>query len=108
MGRRLSPQSADVIGALATDPETWRYGYELGQQVGLRAGTLYPILMRLSDRGLLEDSWESDPPTGRPPRHLYRLTALGQQAAAELRSTPGADSTRSVRRIPGLASRSAS
>ena len=84
MSRRLSPQSADVLRALADDLTRWRYGYELGQQVGLRAGSLYPILMRLSDRGLLEGSWESDPPAGRPPRHLYRLTAIGQQAVGEL------------------------
>jgi PadR family transcriptional regulator PadR len=84
--RRLSPQSVGVLGALADDPAQWRYGYELGQQVGVRAGSLYPILMRLTERGLLESSWEADPPTGRPPRHLYRLTSVGQQAAAELPS----------------------
>jgi hypothetical protein len=71
-----------VLAALAADPTSWRYGYELGQQVGLKAGSLYPILMRLSDRGLLEASWESDPPPGRPLRHLYRLTADGLSLAA--------------------------
>jgi PadR family transcriptional regulator, regulatory protein PadR len=35
-------------------------------------------------RGLLETSWESDPPAGRPPRHLYRLTGPGRAVAAEL------------------------
>ena len=39
--------------------------------------------MRLSDRGLLEAGWESDPPAGRPPRHLYRITGAGERAAAE-------------------------
>jgi DNA-binding PadR family transcriptional regulator len=97
MGRRLSPQSGDVLRALAVEPAQWRYGYELGQQVGLRAGSLYPILMRLSDRGMLEDSWESDPPAGRPPRHLYRLTAAGRLAAAELSSGPQIKD--SVRRV---------
>lgn len=66
-----------VLCALAADPTRWRYGYELGQEVGLKAGSLYPILMRLSDRELLESSWESDPSPGRPPRHLYRLTGEG-------------------------------
>lgn len=93
MNRRLSPQSSRVLSALADDPSQWRYGYELGQQVDLRAGTLYPILMRLSDRGLLESSWESDPPAGRPPRHLYRLTATGRRAAADL-PTPVAPASR--------------
>src|SRR5216117_3099134 len=83
MPRRLSPQTVAVLNALAGEPEAWRYGYELGKDVGLEAGTLYPILMRLADRGLLEASWETDPPPGRPPRHLYRLTSEGERAAAE-------------------------
>jgi PadR family transcriptional regulator, regulatory protein PadR len=32
----------------------------------------------------LEATWESDPPAGRPPRHLYRLTGPGLALAAEL------------------------
>jgi len=68
---------------MTTDPAEWRYGYELGREVGLKAGSLYPILMRLGDRGLLESTWEADPPPGRPPRHLYRLTADGIAAARE-------------------------
>jgi DNA-binding PadR family transcriptional regulator len=73
-----------VLTGLAADPARWRYGYELGQQVALRAGSLYPILMRLSDRGLLEARWETDPSPGRPPRHLYRLTGAGLRLAGEL------------------------
>jgi PadR family transcriptional regulator, regulatory protein PadR len=65
--RRPSPQTVAVLGALAAEPTAWRYGYELGLEVGLKAGSLYPILMRLTDRGLLEASWETDPPVGRPP-----------------------------------------
>jgi DNA-binding PadR family transcriptional regulator len=87
MARRPSPQTVAVLSALATNPTDWRYGYELGQQVGLKAGSLYPILMRLSDRGMLEESWETDHPPGRPPRHLYRLTAAGAQLAAEATAT---------------------
>ena len=82
--RRPSPQTLAVLRALAAQPDVWRYGYELGQEIGLKAGSLYPILMRLSDRGLLESSWEEQPPTGRPARHLYRLSADGASLAAEL------------------------
>ena len=85
--RRPSRQTADVLGALAADPSAWRYGYELGLEVGLRSGSLYPILVRLSDRELLESRWEADAPAGRPPRHLYRLTASGlEYAAAHVRA----------------------
>lgn len=80
--RKPSPQTIAVLHALADQPSTWRYGYELGRQVSLPAGSLYPILMRLTDRGLLESTWEADPPAGRPPRHLYRLTEPGLELAA--------------------------
>jgi DNA-binding PadR family transcriptional regulator len=73
-----------VLTALAADPSCWRYGYELGQEVGLKAGSLYPILIRLYDRGLLDAAWETDPPPGRPPRHLYRLTGAGARLAEDL------------------------
>jgi PadR family transcriptional regulator len=86
--RRPSPQTFAVLQALAADPGRWRYGYELGQQVGLKAGSLYPILIRLSDRGLLEACWEPGPPQGRPPRHLYRLTGAGIRLAGDLAAEP--------------------
>jgi PadR family transcriptional regulator len=73
-----------VVLALAEQPATWRYGYALCQQLDLKAGSVYPILMRLADRGLLETTWESEAPAGRPPRHLYRLTGPGRALAAEL------------------------
>ena len=79
--RRPSRQTLDVLDALAGDPATWRYGYELALEVGLRSGSLYPILVRLTDRELLESRWESEPQPGRPPRHLYRLTPRGLEFA---------------------------
>jgi DNA-binding PadR family transcriptional regulator len=78
------------LTALAADPSVWRYGYELGQQVGLKAGSLYPILMRLCDRGLLEAAWETEAPAGRPARHLYRLTGAGEVLAQELAASEAA------------------
>jgi len=86
--RRPSAQTVLVLDALAGDPAVWRYGYELGQQVGLKAGSLYPILIRLCDRGLLEATWEADPQPGRPARHLYRLTDEGIKWAADLAAQP--------------------
>src|SRR5262245_12570952 len=106
--RQPSEQTASVLIALAEDPVAWRYGYDLSQQTGLKAGSMYPILMRLADRGLLETSWESDPPAGRPPRHLYRLTGAGRAAAkevtAESRSAADGRVARSAARAlrPGL------
>jgi PadR family transcriptional regulator PadR len=89
--RRPSAQTLHVLAALAGDPAEWRYGYELGREVGLKAGSLYPILIRLRDRGLLEATWETDPAPGRPPRHLYRLTGDGLRWAAEVTADPVPD-----------------
>jgi PadR family transcriptional regulator, regulatory protein PadR len=82
--RRPSAQTTAVVRALAEEPAAWRYGYELCRQLGIKAGSMYPILMRLADRGLLETTWETDAVPGRPPRHLYRLTGPGLALAAEL------------------------
>jgi PadR family transcriptional regulator len=81
--RRPSPQAIRVLQALAVDSARWRYGYDLATEVHLKSGTLYPILIRLADRALLETSWEPGPP-GRPPRHLYRLTPTGREYVAAL------------------------
>jgi DNA-binding PadR family transcriptional regulator len=74
-----------VLSALLAQPADWRHGYDLAKQTGLKSGTLYPILVRLSDRGLMEARWEEGRPAGRPPRHLYRLSSEGlAQAKAAL------------------------
>jgi PadR family transcriptional regulator, regulatory protein PadR len=43
---------------------------------------MYPILIRLAGRGLLETSWEAERVPGRPARHLYRLTGAGRAYAS--------------------------
>lgn len=82
--RRLSVQAVGVVGLLAEDPGRWRFGYEMLAVLGLKSGSLYPILMRLEERGLLEARWDDDVTPGRPPRHLYRLTPDGLAVAGDL------------------------
>jgi PadR family transcriptional regulator, regulatory protein PadR len=72
-----------VLAALCDQPTEWRHGYALAKQTGLKSGTLYPILIRLAERGLVEACWQDEPQPGRPRRHLYRLTADGLGAATE-------------------------
>ena len=86
--RRPSPQTAAVLTALAERGSDWSHGYDLCGRLDLKAGTVYPILMRLADRGQVETAWEREVPRGRPPRHLYRLTAAGAEIVAELRAVP--------------------
>jgi PadR family transcriptional regulator, regulatory protein PadR len=78
MKLRLSPQTRRVLDAFVKNPREWQYGYDISRNTGLKSGTLYPILIRLADRKLLETSWETVQ-DGRPPRHIYRLTAEGLQ-----------------------------
>lgn len=81
--RNTSPQTLRVLGLLLESPRDWHYGYAVSQLTGLKAGTLYPILARLTEQGWLERRWrESDEP-GRPPRHTYRLTAAGVRGARQ-------------------------
>jgi PadR family transcriptional regulator, regulatory protein PadR len=84
--RKPTPQTIAVVLALADNPSGWSHGYELCRQLGLKAGTVYPILMRLADRGQVETAWERDAPAGRPPRHLYRLSGKGARLAEDLRA----------------------
>lgn len=81
--RRPSAQTLAVLRTLADDVSRWSHGYELCQELGLKAGTIYPILIRLSERGLVEAEWEQSPQEGRPPRHLYRLSPAGAEFAAQ-------------------------
>ncbi len=78
-----SPQTLQVFGALLKEPASWRYGYGLSRETGLASGTLYPILIRLAERELVETRWEPPAQPGRPARHVYRLTADGVAHARE-------------------------
>lgn len=78
----MSPQTGVVLTEFLRDPSAWKYGYDISRDTGLKSGTLYPILMRLAERALLETRWETTE-AGKPPRHMYRLTASGLQFARQ-------------------------
>lgn len=84
--RRPSVQTVAVLRALAQQPREWRHGYNLCQELGLKAGSMYPILMRLADRGLLTTSWEIGAEAGGPRRHVYQLTRSGLDLVSELKT----------------------
>ena len=78
--RPPSKSTQAVLKELLIKPQ---YGYALMKSTGLKSGTLYPILMRLTDRGLLKSKWEPSEQQGRPPRQRYQLTAQGRRYALE-------------------------
>ena len=80
---RFSSQLLSVLAVLLEEPAEWRYGYNLSRETGLKSGTLYPLLIRLSERQWVESRWQHAEENGKP-RHMYRLTAPGRRAAREL------------------------
>jgi PadR family transcriptional regulator PadR len=97
-----SPQTLRLFEALLADPARWRYGYDLSKETALASGTMYPILMRLTEQQLLETGWEPSEEPGRPPRHIYRLTEGGAALARE-RLAARALPRPATRRVEGLA-----
>lgn len=85
--RSTRPMRA-LLAAFVGGEAGWRHGYDLSKETGLSSGTLYPLLMRFSERGWVEARWAEPAAPGRPPRHLYRLTAEGQRIAAESLADP--------------------
>ena len=84
----ISRQTRALLAALLKSPRNWRHGYDLSLETGLKSGTLYPILMRLADQGLLESEWQESDHPGRP-RHAYRLTGEGAALARALAAPRG-------------------
>ena len=76
-----SRQAIRIFEALEARSQVWRHGYELMSETGIKSGTLYPLLIRLADDGLLESEWQPPVPPARAPRHAYRLTPAGRAFA---------------------------
>lgn len=99
--RSLSGPARDVLALLAEAGRSWRHGYDLSRDAGIKSGTLYPLLMRLEAQHYLEAKWQAPAELGRPARHAYRLTAAGRQLARD--NPPLALADRGVAPAKGLA-----
>ncbi len=76
-----------MLSLFLSAPEEPRYGREIIVETGLKSGSLYPILHRLEERGLLDSSWEDFQVAvdlGRRPRRLYRLRAEKIEQAGDV------------------------
>ncbi|WP_348769815.1 PadR family transcriptional regulator [Sphingopyxis sp. PAMC25046] len=82
--RRPSKQMLLLLNILWVRTQQWRHGYELMKETGLQSGTLYPLLMRMHEQGLVEAEWREPERPGRPARHAYRLSAAGVALAREV------------------------
>jgi DNA-binding PadR family transcriptional regulator len=95
-----------VLLVFLDDPATPRYGYDLMKVARLPSGTLYPMLARLENEGLVTSRWEARPDDagGRPPRKYYQLTAEGVRvASSEISRASQAASPRRARPASGMA-----
>jgi DNA-binding PadR family transcriptional regulator len=83
MSVKLTAPLERVLRVLVADPAASHYGYDLMKAAKLPSGTLYPMLARLQQEGLVDSQWEEQRPDtgGRPPRKYYRLTAEGARVA---------------------------
>ncbi len=87
--RRPSKQMLILLEALSAKSQQWRHGYDLMKETGLSSGTLYPLLMRMAEKGLIESEWRGPARPGLPARHAYRLTNAGVALARAVEG-PGA------------------
>jgi DNA-binding PadR family transcriptional regulator len=76
-----------IILACLSQLDEPSYGYELQQRLAelgmeIEQGTLYPLLRRLQEQGLLAEEWNVE---GARPRKYYRLTDMGREARRALR-----------------------
>ena len=89
--RGLSKGSAELLVLTLLEARP-RHGYELGKlieqrsngQIRFRIGSLYPILFRLEDRGLIAGRWLEK--SGERRRRCYRLTPAGRKFLKAQRS----------------------
>ena len=76
------------IAALALMREP-TYGYQLGKDLSAHGldteeGTLYPVLRRLEEQGLVLSSWDTE---GARPRKYYQITPAGEETLTSLLAT---------------------
>ena len=79
-----------ILALLEDQP---RHGYDIGKLIETRSGgglrfhiaSLYPLLYRLEQRGLIHGRWVEKPNQRR--RRYYRLTPRGQKTLAQQRQS---------------------
>lgn len=75
-----------LVLAVLSQLRTTQYGYSLRQALAeqgmpIEEGTLYPLLRRLEEQGLLESDWRIE---NGPPRRYYVLSKKGARLYQEL------------------------
>lgn len=89
---RMTRTVRTVLGALLDHDDLW--GLRIMELTKLQSGTVYPILVRLEERGWVEGRWEEGQPEGRPRRRYWKLTTWGAWRAREALGRTGTEEKR--------------
>lgn len=75
---RLTHTSALILKVISAGSN---YGFDIMERTGLQSGTVYPVLRRLEQSGLIHSKWEPGEAQElqRPQRRYYRLTRAGER-----------------------------
>jgi len=92
LDREVKRGSAEML-ILALVEDRPRHGYEIAKLIEQRSegvlqfnvASLYPLLYRLEERGLIQGRWVEKP--GQRRRRFYKLMAAGKKILKEQRST---------------------
>ncbi|MGC7098625.1 PadR family transcriptional regulator [Amycolatopsis lurida] len=102
---RMTLQTQAVLAVFLERDAGEAWGFELSKASGLPAGTIYPILQRLTAAGWVSSRWEQAEhaqEAGRPPRRYYTLTTEGRARAVHALAE-GAKKRASLSRLLGPA-----
>ena len=92
LDREVKRGSTEML-ILALVEDRPRHGYEIAKLIDQRSdgvlqfhvASLYPLLYRLENRGLIKGRWVEK--AGQRRRRFYKLTAAGQKILAQQRQT---------------------
>jgi PadR family transcriptional regulator PadR len=104
MPQRITKPTLRLLEIFLAEPRRSWYGLELMERVGMKSGTVYPILHRLKTDGWLAVELEDVDPAiaGRPVRRLYCLTGAGEINARREMERRVQLSTQALRPVPRL------
>jgi PadR family transcriptional regulator PadR len=71
-----------ILKKFCDDPTAEIHGFKFVEELDLKSGAVYPLLIRWENMGWVESRWEESDRPG-PRKRLYRLTAKGVPAARE-------------------------
>ena len=83
---QLNRNALRVLALLYQDEAGEHYGLSIGKALEMGNGTLYPILDKLENWGLIKAQQEHLAGAGRRPRFYYHLTAEGVRRYEEERT----------------------